>query len=184
MAGRNPRGHPGPLLRCKISSASVTPGWQMFNSLHLKTFSSGDTAVSPQKMCPSASFYFHQKMFPNACLGCFVLQPTPVAAHPVCEGKEKRWIPFSLPISHAFDDSLVSELCQSHHTAILTRCSGSTSRTASALLSDNLCSVCILEVRCTIYPQPQDNSTLFPQPLPYNRETFLASQNLLWEKLQ
>lgn len=65
MASRNHRGHLGPLLYCKISSTKVTPDRQMFIYLYLKTFNTGDTAVSPQEIYSNALFYSHQKTFLN-----------------------------------------------------------------------------------------------------------------------
>lgn len=151
MAGRNPRGHPGPWLQLKISSAQVTSDRRMFIYLHLKTFSSGDTAVSPQEMCSSAYSIPIRKCFLMSDLDALCCNPRLLLLILSVGDKKKSLIPFSLPIFYVFDDLLEPELCQSHHTVLLTHCSDSTSKTASALLSENLCGICILEVRCTIF---------------------------------
>lgn len=96
----------------------------MFIYLHLKTFSGGDAAVSPQEMCSSTYSISIRKCFSVSDLDALCCNPRLLLLMMFVGDKERSLIPFSLPIFHEFDDPLVSELCElimlhSSHTALV-----------------------------------------------------------------
>lgn len=100
-------GTPG--VQCGISPAQATADTQMFIYLHLKTFGGGDTAVSPQEMCPGAYSISIRKCFLTSDSGALCCSPRLLLLR-----LEGSLIPFSLPNFHVFDETSVSELCAPH----------------------------------------------------------------------